>query len=350
MVPLWTVLLASACQCRGATESSSTCMRTQIMHHCFRPLSSAHVVWMVPLSSLVRSGRHSNCPSDIWHDRAAPILASSTDASGDVVMLNVGANKGFNLAEWMQRYTSADVSNKRWHTLMMKRAEPACELQCCGVCLVCHRKRIRQVTSARLQLHAFELQPSNERLLRQLVALTQAPVEVHGAAVSNASGLVYTRDSGRPGYESVSATRMPKTSRHSIVRNVTTVDAFLSSRRLTRIALVSIDTEGWDAFVMRGMERSLRAKAIDAFEFEYTRAWKPHFGEHALAEHLRWLDDLGYTCFWQGNRGALAQANGGCWREEDHGRLSHRWSNLVCAHRPDLLAAFRATSTRQART
>ena len=34
-------------------------------------------------------------------------------------MLNVGANKGFNLAEWMQRYSAADVSNKQWHQLMM---------------------------------------------------------------------------------------------------------------------------------------------------------------------------------------------------------------------------------------
>ena len=122
------------------------------------------------------------------------------------------------------------------------------------------------------------------------------------------------------------------------------MDDFLAARRISRVALVSIDTEGWDAYVMRGMQRALAAKTIDAFEFEYTRAWKPHFGERALAEHLAWLDGLGYTCFWQGNRGALAQANGGCWRDSEHPRLSHRWSNLVCAHRPELLAVLRATS------
>ena len=89
-------------------------------------------------------------------------------------MLNVGANKGFNLVEWMQRYTDADVSNRLWHRLMMNKADPPCKLQCCGVCLICHKKRTRQMATARLQLHAFELQPSNERLLRQLVALTGA--------------------------------------------------------------------------------------------------------------------------------------------------------------------------------
>lgn len=270
------------------------------------------------------------------------MLAASASSSG-LVMLNVGANKGFNLVEWMQRYTGADMSNRQWHRLMMNKAEPPCKLQCCGVCLICHKKRGKQLADVKLQLHAFELQPSNERLLRQLVSLTGAPVEVHGSAVSNTSGVVYTRDSGAPGYESVSAMRSARGAR-AIVRNVTTVDAFMAARKIERVGLVSIDTEGWDAFVIRGMESALRRRAIDAFEFEYTRAWKPHLGEHALKDHLVWLDRLGYTCFWQGNRGALAQANMGCWKDEFHERISHRWSNLVCTARPDLLAAFRSTN------
>ena len=288
-------------------------------------------------------GRHSNCPSDTWHDRAAPLLASGSQ-NGELVMLNVGANKGFNLAEWMQRYTSADISNKQWHQLMMRKAEPPCALQCCGVCLVCHRRRIKQVTSATLRMHAFELQPSNEQLLRQLVRLTGAPVEVHAQAVSNQSGIVYTRDSGQPGYESVSAMRRPgRNPGRLIARNVTTIDSFLAARGISKVGLVSIDTEGWDAFVMRGMEQSLKARRIDALEFEYTRAWKPHWGEHALKLHLSWMDHVGYTCFWQGNRGALAQANGGCWQDAYHERISHRWSNLVCTARPDLVALFQST-------
>lgn len=285
-------------------------------------------------------GRHSNCPSDTWHDRAAPLLARG----GELVMLNVGANKGFNLAEWMQRYSAADVSNKKWHQLMMGSASPPCALQCCGVCLICHQKRKKQVATAALRMHAFELQPSNERLLRQLVALTSAPVEVHALAVSNYTGVVWTRDSGIPGYESVSAMRSPPR-RRALARNVTTIDAFLAARGIAHVGLVSIDTEGWDAFVMRGMERALRARKVDTVEFEYTRAWKPHWGEHALKEHLAWLDGVGYTCFWQGNRGVLAQANGACWRDEYHDRISHRWSNLVCTARDDLISLFRSIDT-----
>ena len=286
--------------------------------------------------------RHTNCPSDHWHNRAAPLLAS--DTTSELTMLNVGANKGYNLVEWMQRYTDAPHSNADWHKLMMRQADPPCALQCCGVCIVCRRQRATQAARARLRLHAFELQPSNERLLRQLVSLSGAPAEVHGAAVSNVStGVVWTHDNAKPGYESVSAQKeLRGRGKTAIARNVTTVDAFLAARSIGRAHFVSIDTEGWDAFVMLGMRRALERKAVDMFEFEYTRAWKPHLGEHALAAHLAWLDGLGYTCFWQGNSGALAQANGGCWRPDHHDRISHRWSNLVCTARADLVALFRS--------
>ncbi len=263
-------------------------------------------------------------------------------------MLNIGANKGFNLAEWLQRYTAAELSNRQWHELLMQRAKPPCRLQCCGVCGICRRGRIVQAASAPLHLHAFELQPSNERLIRQLVELAPIPssstVEVHAAAVSNASGLVYTRDSpDSPGYESVGIDhRLTAAARRAVPRNVTTVDAFVRERGIARVALASIDTEGHDALVMRGMRDALTRKLVDVVEFEYMRAWKHVMGdERALQRHLAWLDGLGYTCFWQGNRGALAQASGTCWEESFHQRIAHRWSNLVCSHRADILEAMR---------
>ena len=124
-------------------------------------------------------GRHSNCPSDHWQDVIAPMLAAPIANIGEVVYLNIGANKGYNLAEFLQRYTTANITNIRWHRLMMKRASPACELQCCGVCIICNRPRIIQrASAASVQLHAFELQPSNQKLLQQLTTLTGAPIEV----------------------------------------------------------------------------------------------------------------------------------------------------------------------------
>ena len=95
----------------------------------------------------------------------------------------------------------------------------------------------------------------------------------------------------------------------------------LQARRIERLSFVSVDTEGWDGFVLRGMRGALERKVVDVFEFEYMRAWKQHLGATGLADTLRWLDGVGYTCFWQGNRGALAQASGGCWVDEFQTRM-----------------------------
>lgn len=222
-------------------------------------------------------GRHSNCPSDHWQDVIAPALAGPVvaPAAGELVMLNIGANKGFNLAEFLQRYTATNLTNSRWHRLMMRSASPPCSLQCCGVCIICRRPKIQQRAAARaVRLHAFELQPSNQKLLQQLTALTGAPIEVHGVAMSNTTGSVYTRDAGKPGYESVAAQRT--WSKRAIERKVTTVDAFMAERSISRVHLVSIDTEGWDALVLRGMVGALRAKSVDVVEFEYMCAASRH--------------------------------------------------------------------------
>lgn len=164
-------------------------------------------------------------------------------------------------------------------------------------------------------------------------------MQVHDVAVSNESGTVYTRDSGHPGYESVAAQHTA--GRRTIERNTITLDSFFAQRGLQRAQLVSIDTEGWDGLVLHGMERVLTERRVDVVEFEYMRAWKRVLGERSLQATLGYMESKGYPCFWQGNRGALAQASGKCWQEEFHTRISHRWSNLVCSHREDVLQVFR---------
>ena len=54
-----------------------------------------------------------------------------------------------------------------------------------------------------------------------------------------------------------------------------------------------------------------------------------------------WLHARGYVCFWQGNRGALAQISGGCYREETRNRFGFARSNAVCTHRGDIIGVFR---------
>ena len=79
---------------------------------------------------------------------------------------------------------------------------------------------------------------------------------------------------------------------------------------------------------------------MQVVEFEYTRGWRTQMGDqNAMRAVLSWLHELGYSCFWQGNRGELAGANGPCWNETFLPQIAHRWTNLVCAHRPDIVVA-----------
>lgn len=65
-------------------------------------------------------------------------------------------------------------------------------------------------------------------------------------------------------------------------------------------------------------------------------AW---LSEGALRRTLERLRGWKYECFWQGNFGHLARASGGSWCAEFEFK---RWSNLVCAHEPAVLAALGA--------
>ncbi|HZP65444.1 MAG TPA: FkbM family methyltransferase [Rudaea sp.] len=55
--------------------------------------------------------------------------------------------------------------------------------------------------------------------------------------------------------------------------SVTTLDGFLGERGLARIAFAKIDTEGYDALVLRGARASLGNGVFDLVQFEYNWRW-----------------------------------------------------------------------------
>ena len=286
---------------------------------------------------------YSTCPDNRWHARIAPLIAAP-----EMVMFNIGANKGFNLVEFVQRYAATQSSNltqAAWYSLLMANG---CQAQCCGVCKVCKSKRVAQQAHARLSLHAFELQPANAQLLRRLVATTGLPVTVHSTAVSNVSGTVYASSAVQPGSESFGLARVARGS-NVVVRPVTTIDLFMQTHGIQHVHFVSIDTEGEDPLVLRGMSAALASKRIDVVEFEYNRKWKATLrSPRPLGPVVEWLRGLGYTCFWQGNKGALAQLSAPCYVEETRNRFGFARSNAVCSHRDDVVAAMRLCRTPKA--
>ena len=187
----------------------------------------------------LRVAAYSTCPSALWHERIAPLLAAP-----EMVMLNIGANKGYNLIEFLQRYTTtpANLTHAHWYSLLM---EHGCAAQCCGVCALCRAARVTQQASSKVHLHAFELLPANARLLQTLVNLVGLPVSVHSTAVSNVSGTMHTVNDVKPGTESVGLIRTQQGNNPRFVqRPVTTIDAFMDAHSVSRAHFVSIDTEG----------------------------------------------------------------------------------------------------------
>ena len=181
---------------------------------------------------------NSICPEARWHTRIAPILAASAQ---ELVMLNIGANKGFNLLEFAQRYTTVDanLTHTQWYRLLMANG---CQSQCCGVCKSCKLRRIPQQANVRLSMHAFELQPSNANMLRRMMVASNLPVAVHSTAVSNITGTVYTAGTIKAGAEAHGLVHRAR--KNDVPQPVTTVDAFMTGHHIDRAHFVSIDTEG----------------------------------------------------------------------------------------------------------
>ena len=274
---------------------------------------------------------YSTCPSGLWHEAIAPLLTAP-----EMVMLNIGANNGYNLVEFVQRYSAApaNLTHANWYSLLR---EHGCAAQCCGVCGLCRAQRIKQQATASVHLHAFELQQANAQMLQKLVRLAGLPVSVHSVAVSNATGTVYTASDVKPGSESVGIAKRAGNAKRLVARPVTTVDAFMAGHGVPRAHFVSIDTEGYDRRHVRHGARAHReahrrtGSSSTAGRRCCKRAADAAGGRLARAA----------VCFWQGNRGALAQISAGCYQEETRNRFGFARSNAVCTHRADVIGVFR---------
>ena len=130
--------------------------------------------------------------------------------------------------------------------------------------------------------------------------------------------------------------------RTGVERPVTTIDEWMRQHQVPRAHFVSIDTEGEDPLVLFGMKNALAEKRVDVVEFEYNRKWKAVLKDpRPMAPVVEWMRQKGYYCFWQGNKGALAQVSRPCYVEETRNRFGFARSNAVCTHRQDILAVFR---------
>ena len=83
----------------------------------------------------------SNCPKDAWHVQVSRAVAESA-GSAPLAIVNVGANKGYQVAKFLQLFDrSRAVSSRQWHealirvaTTSLKRVPPNWSNRTCGGC------------------------------------------------------------------------------------------------------------------------------------------------------------------------------------------------------------------------
>lgn len=91
------------------------------------------------------------------------------------------------------------------------------------------------------------------------------------------------------------------------------------------IHFLSIDVEGYDFEVLKGASNIL--PRVHYLEFEYS--WKEPWGKQNLADAIQMLHDVGFICYFPGDKKERIWRITGCWQE--HYAL-HFWSNIACVN------------------
>ena len=272
------------------------------------------------------------------------------------VYLNVGANKGYEVAELLELWAPhLHITKAGWHRAIRRyaaqtrsgylawAAKGACNDGFAASAAQQPPASLHVTNLTRPRVYAFELHPPTARLLSHLVNTTGAAdmVEVINMPVSDSSRPVHIpkQTLGRPaGTEGSQITESSRGKNKLTNVPATSIDDFLDQRHMSdeTIESVIVDTEGHDFRVLRGMERALSRRRVRQIEFEYSRYgfWNHGGAESSLAFALTWLGRLGYFCFWQCPHGTLLPASPPCWRP---GFEHKTWSNLRCAHEPGVL-------------
>ena len=192
---------------------------------------------------------------------------------------------------------------------------------------------------ASAEIHAFEPTARHVTRLRQHAALRvstrqYAPhLTVHqlgvGARVENG----FLRTCGYSNTWSVlsqkavrsdctgRALTTPQALRASLIPiNVTSVDAFIEARNISRVLYAKVDVEGGEWDVLEGMKRLLARQQVDLLSFEYAMGWEPLYSrpepltmaqrrsvKHTLRRFVAALSGSGYDTY-------LVHALGRSWR------------------------------------
>ena len=349
--------------------------------------------------------RCSHCPASTWQDVARDVLLR--DAQVPAFLVNVGANKGYNVNEFLSRFHRTwHVSNQNWLSYLTSDAVGMSRNYSCGACHACNTppplRDNRSLHAEKVKVVAVELASSNAAVLRAAFSRFHVPGIVVHAGGSNSVGVARVNADEPLGIETARLDESPtalngfansssglrarlsalreggqfstkkesklesrlanataaiqKVEQHQVSVQMTTVDAHLanSSYGVHSLAQLARHTPhqaiGLLSVDTEGHDALVLQGARNSFTtgafqvIEFEYHSIDPWPSHDLHTTVTELDEAGYACFWQGNGGALAPVLRRC-------TYQHMWSNIVCVARRvrGLEAAMRqlvpATST-----
>lgn len=293
-------------------------------------------------------------------------MIAATIQCRPVVVVNIGANKGYSVAHFVDLFVpNSGFSPTAVFSRIIERWPNNEVAYPCGACDDCKELRVSAFVPDECEIgiagsgvrvpsvffgvdvHALEPVAANVEVLNVGVARLALDAQIDGlhvyvhrvAAVGDATLDVVPFSMcpmglERCGVEPKGTNGSISTWNHDqvIVENVkaTTVDA-MSARlgiNADMIDILAIDTEGFDPDVLRGARTMLSEHRIRVIEFEYhkLRLWKVT----ALADVVSDLETLGYDCFFMQKYSLIRLT--GCFVSEYE---FHDWANVLCVVRTD---------------
>ena len=122
------------------------------------------------------------------------------------------------------------------------------------------------------------------------------------------------------------------------------VDDFVDAEGIKDIAILKIDTEGFDPDVIHGAKTTLEKGKVDILAFEYHKL--ALWAQTSLESIVVSLEMFGYACYLDGSP-TLTRLDAQCWHTAYEFKS---WSNVVCVRKSfnELHIAFERLSFRSA--
>ena len=310
---------------------------------------------------------YSGCPQDPWIAK----MAQSTYNDKVVVLMNVGFNKGYNFAHWINLFSPlSNITGPVWYENARKAGVLSNSADDCGWCDDCKVSYFLKpnhsslTAKKRIMLLGVDLNELNHEMVNKILEYISSnksfktdSISIHlklaGVSNENSNFEVPRCKAGDelchlPSKKMQNLAVVKGSKKHiqlltlenayrTILANISdlpdTLRESLSKSDFdngtTLIDMLYVDVEGFDALVMQGARKLFMQKTIRLVRFEYNMI--PPWKHMQLKNIVFDLDVFGYECFFEGQE-RLWYISGSCWHDSWE---FHMWSNVLCIKRND---------------